>query len=370
MHRIGLIVNPIAGMGGRVGLKGTDGPEIVEKARSLGAVPESPRRACEALKQLETLKDEVEIITYPGDMGENEAIKCGFKVTVIGSFKEETSAEDTRQAARDMLSLNVDLLLFAGGDGTARDVYNAIKDSIPVIGIPAGVKIHSSVFAINPKRAGELAALYLTKKVDRLKEAEVMDIDEQSFREGIVSARLYGYLKIPYEKSRVQNVKSGSPASEEFYQQAIAAEVVENMEDDCIYVIGPGTTTRQIMKALGLDYTLLGVDVVYKKDLVAKDVTEKQLLEIIQGKKAKVVITPIGGQGYLFGRGNQQLSPRVISTVDKGNIIVVATKNKLHSLKGNPLLVDTGDDDINKMLSGFIRVITGYHEYAIYPVAF
>jgi predicted polyphosphate/ATP-dependent NAD kinase len=370
MYKIGLIVNPIAGMGGKVGLKGTDGLEIVAKAKSLGAVPESPKRACEALKQLDTLKDDIEIITYPGDMGENVAVKCGFRVTVIGFAKKETSAEDTRQAALDMLALNVDLLLFAGGDGTARDIYSAIKDSIPVIGIPAGVKIHSSVFAINPKRAGELAVLYLTGKISGLKEAEVMDIDEQSFREGIVSAHLYGYLKIPYDKNRVQNVKAGSPASEEFYHQAIAVEVVENMENDCIYAIGPGTTTRQIMKTLELDYTLLGVDVVCNKELIARDVTEKQLLEMIQGKYTKLVITPIGGQGYLFGRGNQQLSSRVIKTVGKENIIVVATKNKLHSLKGNPLLVDTGDDEVNKMLFGFIKVVTGYREYAIYPVAF
>lgn len=370
MYKIGLIVNPIAGMGGKVGLKGTDGPEVVAKVRSLGAVPESPKRALEALKQLEILKDDIEIITYRGDMGENIAKKCNFRVTVIGATKEETSAEDTRQAALDMLALKVALLLFAGGDGTARDIYNAIKDSIPVIGIPAGVKIHSSIFAINPKRAGELAVLYLTGRISELKEAEVMDIDEESFRKGIVSARLYGYLRIPYEKNRVQNVKAGSPASEEYYQQAIAVEVVENMEDDCIYVIGPGTTTRQIMKTLGLDYTLLGVDVVYNKELISKDVTERQLLEMIQGKYAKLVITPIGGQGYIFGRGNQQLSSTVIKMVGRDNIIVVATKNKLHSLKGCPLLVDTGDDEVNKMLSGFIKVVTGYKEVAIYPVAF
>lgn len=370
MYKIGLIVNPIAGMGGKVGLKGTDGPEIVARAKSLGAEPESPKRALEALKQLEALKHEIEIITCPGDMGENIAAECGFKVTTIGVAKPNTSAEDTRQAARDMQAMNVDLLLFAGGDGTARDIYSAIKDSIPVIGIPAGVKIHSSVFAINPKRAGELAVLYLTKKIGELKEVEVMDIDEESFREGIVSSRLYGYLRIPYEKNHVQNIKAGSSASEEYYQQAIAAEVVDNMENDCMYVIGPGTTTRQIMKTLGLDYTLLGVDVVYNRELIAKDVTERQLLEIIQRKYAKLVITPIGGQGYLFGRGNQQLSSRVIKTMGKDNIIVVATKNKLNSLKGNPLLVDTGDEEVNKMLSGYIKVVTGYREYAIYPVAF
>ncbi|HQE49202.1 MAG TPA: ATP-NAD kinase family protein [Fervidobacterium sp.] len=370
MHKVGLIVNPIAGMGGKVGLKGTDGPEIVELARKLGATAEAPFRALQALKELEILKDSIEIITCPGAMGESVANKCGFKVTIIGAEKEETSAEDTRQAASEMMKLQIELLLFAGGDGTARDIYSSIKNAMPVIGIPTGVKMHSSVFALNPKRAGELALLYLTGKVKGFREAEVMDIDEELFRKGIVSARLYGYLKIPFERRHVQNVKAATPPSEKYEQEAIAAEVVENMEQDCIYIVGPGTTTRQIMQLLGLDYSLLGVDVVSNGKLLAKDVSEKQLLEIIDDKRSKLIVTPIGGQGYILGRGNQQLSPRIIKKIGKDNIIVVSTKSKLHSLKGAPLLVDSGDGEVDEMLAGYIKVITGYKEYAVYPVSF
>ena len=153
--------------------------------------------------------------------GESVANKCGFKVTIIGAEKEETSAEDTRQAASEMMKLQIELLLFAGGDGTARDIYSSIKNAMPVIGIPAGVKMHSSVFALNPKRAGELALLYLTGKVKGFREAEVMDIDEELFRKGIVSARLYGYLKIPFERRHVQNVKAAT-SSENTAKEAIA----------------------------------------------------------------------------------------------------------------------------------------------------
>ena len=362
-------MNPIAGMGGRVGLKGTDGRATLAKARQLGAVPEASGRAEEALRPLLVMKKDVRILTYPGDMGETQARKLGFCTDVIGNTAgNRTSAKDTKKAAQK-LEQTTDLLLFAGGDGTARDIYRATSGRVPVIGIPAGVKIHSSVYAQNPRKAGELAVMYLTGKIRRLKEVEVMDIDEEMFRQGIVSARLHGYLTIPYERTRVQNTKAGTPASDEYYQEAISHDVIENMEEDSIYIIGPGTTTRQIMQGLSIECSLLGVDLVQNKRLLAKDVTEQQLLELIRGNKAKLVVTPIGGQGYIFGRGNQQLSPDVIREVRIQNIIIVATPTKLNTLRLAPLLVDTGDPQLDKALSGYSEVITGYRERSIYLVA-
>ncbi len=368
--RLGVIVNPVAGMGGRVGLKGTDGTDIVNKARQLGASPESPRRAVEALRAIHKIKDQIEIFTYPREMGENEVQESSFLPTILGSIKSgETTSQDTEQAAKNMKNVRVDLLLFAGGDGTARDIQRAVGQEITVLGIPAGVKMHSAVYAVNPRQAGEVAVDFLTNSEPRVTEAEVMDIDEVSFREGVVAAKLYGYLRIPEERRFVQSAKSGGIQVEKQTIEGIANDLIGGLEEDCLYIVGPGTTTRDILAHLGLEKTLLGVDVVLNRRLVAKDVNEQQLIGLIEGKKAKVVVTVIGGQGYILGRGNQQISPEIIGKLGKGNIIVVATKEKLASLRGRPLLVDTGDEAVDRMLSGYVRVITGFEKYSVYKVA-
>jgi predicted polyphosphate/ATP-dependent NAD kinase len=371
LKRLGLIVNPIAGMGGRVGLKGTDGLRILEKAWKLGAKPVAENRAAEALQKLRFIKDTIGLITYPNQMGEKVAVDSGFSPKVIGSISAtQTTAKDTQNAAKDLRNSGVDLLLFTGGDGTARDIYNAVGESMAVLGIPAGVKNHSAVYACNPARAGELAALYLQGKAKNIIEAEVMDIDERDYRKGRLSAKLYGYLRIPFERRYVQKMKASSAATEKYYQEAIAFTIAQDMSDEDFYIIGPGTTTRAVMERLNLDSSLLGIDLVHRKRLVGKDLNESELLERIKGKKAKLIITPIGGQGYLLGRGNQQISPEVIRQVGKDNIIIIATKHKINSLLGRPLLVDTGDRATDELLDDYFRVITGYREVVVYKVTY
>lgn len=367
--KVGLIVNPVAGLGGRVGLKGSDGPEIQQKARALGAAPEAPGRARHALEKLQPLQAQIELITYPGEMGAEPARASGFEPTVIGSIEPGgTTPADTRQAAQEMRDLGINLLLFAGGDGTARDIYEALGTDVPALGIPAGVKIHSAVYAANPSSAGELAARYLQDQITEVKEAEVIDLDEEAFRQGSVSTRLYGYLRVPFESRFVQNLKSPSPTGGSEALEGIAEHVIDRMEKDWLYIVGPGTTTKVITDQLGLEKTLLGVDVVKNKALVAIDTNETELLKLIQDQPAKIVVTLIGGQGYIFGRGNQQISPAVIKKVGKENVVIISAPEKLFDLEGRPLRVDTGDPDVDQMLSGYIQVVVGYQHTKVQKV--
>jgi predicted polyphosphate/ATP-dependent NAD kinase len=368
--RLGLIVNPIAGIGGRVGLKGSDGENIQQMAFALGAEPQSNLRAASALEVLMPLQDTLELFTPPGLMGENVARQYGFTPQVIGPLsKGLTSAEDTRRAAQAMLNISIKLLLFAGGDGTARDIYIAVNTKLPVLGIPAGVKIHSTVFATNPRNAGDIAAAYLRGERTGLRESEVVDLDEAAYRTGLFTTRLYGYLNVPYLPHLLQNRKVPTPASESLRVQAIVADVIENMQAGWFYVLGPGTTTRAITERLGFPKTLVGVDVYTKERVIALDVSESRLLALLENHPAKIIVTPIGGQGFIFGRGNQQISPKVIRMVGRENIIIVSLSDKLNALQGEPLLVDTGEPDVDEILVGYLPIVVGYREKAVYRVA-
>lgn len=362
--KLGLIINPIAGMGGRVGLKGTDGDEILQQALSLGAVPEAGAKTRQALAELLPLQPKLQVYTYPGAMGEDLAKELGFQTTVLGGIATQTTAKDTIEAAEKMLKEQVDLLCFAGGDGTARNIAAVITTALPVLGIPAGVKIHSGVFASHPQAAGKLIFKFLSGEKLELVDGEVMDIDEEAFRAGVVTARLYGVMKIPLAPEFIQMTKSGGhQAPEQEILLGVAERIVEEMEDhpETFYIIGSGSSLSPIMEVLDLPHTLLGIDVVRDRQLIAQDVNEQEILDLIQGQSAKIIVTVIGNQGYVFGRGNQQISAEVIKEVGKENISVVATRNKIDALQGRPLLVDTGDQKINSLFSGYIRVITTYN---------
>jgi predicted polyphosphate/ATP-dependent NAD kinase len=369
--RLGLIINPIAGIGGRVGLKGSDGWQVQQQARELGAVPLASQRAAIALESLRPLAPDLQLLAAQGKMGEELARCCGYDPQVIPTSNQparDTTAEDTRLAASLMAEAGVDLILFAGGDGTARDIYTAIGSRIPVLGIPAGVKIHSAVFGITPRCAGELAAAFLQTRRIHLQEAEVLDLDEELYRQGQILTRLYGYLKIPYRHAFVQNQKVPTPASEAAQVQAIAADVIERMNPDIAYLLGPGTTTRAVAGSLGLPKTLIGVDTLTRSELLAADVNERQILEMLDHRPLGVILSPTGGQGFLLGRGNQQISPEVLRRVGRAGILVICLASKIAALQGRPLLVDTGDGEIDHLLSGYTQVITGYHESVIYKV--
>ncbi|MCJ7632318.1 ATP-NAD kinase family protein, partial [Candidatus Bathyarchaeota archaeon] len=345
---------------GAVGLKGTDGKEILTKAIALGAKPVATQRAETFLTQLSLAKESLKLIVGAGDMGQTQAEKCGFTCKVVGESKKETTSEDTQSIARSIVAAGSDLLVFGGGDGTTRDVLEAVDLKIPVLGVPTGVKMHSAIFAVSPQAAARVAITYLWGGLP-LREAEVMDVDEEAFRHGHLSAELYGYLLSPYEPHLIQGNKMASPMTESEVenQAAIAIYINEEMKPEILYIIGPGTTTRTISDLLDQKKTLLGVDLFQNKKIIAKDVSEKQILQAINGKAAKIIVTPIGGQGFIFGRGNQQISSKVIRQVGLDNVVVVATKGKLDRLES--LKVDTGDSELDGQFGVHgIRVVVDY----------
>jgi len=364
---IGFLVNPIAGMGGSVGLKGTDG-SLLEEALKRGAKPVAPIRARRFLGRLSKIGFSEVIVSAAGIMGCNylrEFQSLRFECLDI-PVSDRTSSKDTREVCRLLASRGVRLVVFVGGDGTARDVLDVVGDKIPILGIPAGVKMYSGVFAASPEAAADIVVRFVEGKAS-LEVAEVADADEDAISRGILRVRIYGYAQAPFiEGLLVPSKEFASGAAEEKLEVA-EFFVREIMENDALYILGPGSTIKAIADILHVDKTLLGVDAVYSGRLVGKDLGERELLEIVSRYKKKyIVVTVIGKQGYIFGRGNQQISPRVIRSVGVKNIYVVATRSKLASLKR--LLVDTGDPQLDRELSGYIRVIVGYNEEKVMPV--
>lgn len=408
--RVGLVVNPVAGIGGPAGLAGSDGEAAQRRARELGAVPKSAARAAAAVRALLARRPDTVIVTVPGAMGEDPALAAGASPMVLttaagsgspggdgsaggfpagggalgavgvlgpvgvldggrswgegGGRGRGTTAADTRAAVR-ALGDRVDLLLFAGGDGTARDVLDAAP-TVPVLGVPAGVKVHSGCFAVGPAAAGLAAAGFTGETA----EAEVVDLDEDAYRAGHVSPRLYGTLPVPAVRVRLSGRKTGSSAAPPGTAESIARELVDRMRRGVLYILGPGTTTLAVGRALGLGTSLLGVDVVTDGELVAAGVSERELLDLVQAHGrggVRAVVSVVGGQGFLLGRGNQQISPAVLARIDA--LHVLAGREKLAALNGRPLLADTGDPAADARLSGHHEVITGHRESALYRVA-
>lgn len=364
---IGLLVNPIAGMGGSVGLKGTDG-DTIEHARALGASPVTPQRTRDMLEHL-AIPRELRWSAPSGSMGGDYLEALSIPYTAIDDVAEETSAEDTRRIARQLVKAGVDLLVFVGGDGTARDIVDAIGISLPVVGVPAGVKVYSAAFALSPRAAAHMIESFIEGA--SVTEQEVLDIDEDAFRAGRLAAQPYGFLLVPDVRGDLQPGKEGSRVTPDIEENRhdVAADIVEGMDPNTLYLLGPGTTVAAIAEALGIPKTLLGVDAILGGKLIGQDLNERAMLELLQERDPPdvcIIVTPLGGNGFIFGRGNKQFTPEVIRRVGPGNIRVVSTDHKLREL--SVLRVDTGDHETDRLLEGYIQVTIGYHYSSVIRV--
>jgi predicted polyphosphate/ATP-dependent NAD kinase len=370
--RLGIIVNPLAGIGGAVALKGSDGAETVAAARRLGAVPQASVRAARTLRALAAAASPVELLTAPGTMGADVAEEVGFAVkTTSSTIADVTSAADTRAAARAMRDAGVALLLFAGGDGTARDIHDAVGSELPIIGIPAGVKMHSGVFAHSPEAAAQAGAQFLSRGAEaRLRLADIADVDEQAVREGRVSSVLYGSARVPDLPRLVLSAKSGSRTNPGAALEALTHSLASSLDPDCLYLIGPGSTAALLLAALGDSGTLLGVDAVRNGRVIARDLTEQEIVALMdQSDKTRLIVGMVGGQGALFGRGNKQLGPRVLWRIARERITILSAADKLLALAPPTLWVDTGDPELDARLSGYVRVDVGPRQQIVMKVS-
>jgi len=376
---VGFLVNPIAGMGGRVGLKGTDG--MVEKARALGAEPVAQHRAEEALRKLAELQEQetnappFRWLTCAGSMGEQSLRLAGLfgeDIEIVHAPTVEPTAEDTEMAVRSFLARDVDLIFFCGGDGTARDICRVAGLKTMILGIPAGVKMYSGIFGTSPARAAEVLYAFVKGRLT-VSKADVLDLDEARYREDEWNVRLYHAALTPYEPMRTQSAKA---LIEETSDSEARKEIAESLheqfarEPGVLVFLGPGNTVKSVADRWGIETTLLGIDAVVDGKIHGKDLNERQILDFLEEfERCRLVLSPIGAQGFVLGRGNLQISPDVIHGIGLENIIVIATPAKL--ARTPVLRFDTGDGVLDAELAGdgFLRVTTGYRRRRLVRVA-
>jgi len=341
---------------------------MVERALALGAKPIAPQRAKVFVEKLrECFRGRLTVLTAAGLMGEDYLQFYGKgkpECEVVHVPSRDTTAEDTIKTVRSFVERGVDLVVFVGGDGTAKDVLSALGEVCAALGVPAGVKMHSGCFAATPAIAAHVVAEYLTYGLP-VREVEVLDVDEESYRANHFQIRLHGYMRVPVESSLVCGSKGVTVVEdEEENLRAVAKYFVEELyKPGAIYVLGPGNTVTLVARELGVEKTLLGTDLLKDGKIIVKDASEKEILEHLQkGCEVKIVVSPIGKQGILFGRGNKQISHEVIRRVGKENVIVLATRRKMEELRNTGLWVDTDDESVNSALRGYIRAVVDYRE--------
>jgi predicted polyphosphate/ATP-dependent NAD kinase len=377
MHRIGFLINPIAGMGGRVGLKGTDG--VVEEARRRGAEPIAASRAAQMLDTFRAMLQghdtdtTITWLTASGPMGGDALLGAGFTdVKSVHDPGPVTKSDDTRVTVERFLAAGADIVVFCGGDGTARDIAAITEKSVPLLGIPAGVKMYSGVFGVTPERTAEILFGYLEGQLE-LSDAEILDLDEERYRAGEWAVRLWLTARTPYEPSYTQASKVViAEASDSEAKEDIALYLAEELatNPDILFLLGPGSTLQLIGRRFGIEKSLLGIDAVAAGRLVGSDLNEQGILSLLgQYPHRRLVLSPIGAQGFILGRGNLQISPDIVRTIGPDNLVVVATPAKIRRTPA--LRFDTGDRDLDAMLarSGYIPVVTGYRRRRLVRVA-
>ena len=378
MVRLGLLVNPDAGLGGRLGLKGSDGK--AEIARSRGAQDRSGPRMRAMLDHLITISKEnldgIQWYVSKGRMGTDWISQEISSLEVIHSSSSSTDANDTSQLVGSMIGSDIDLLVYAGGDGTTRDVVAALSEygrpELPIIGVPTGVKMHSGCFASSPKAAAEVLSAWLEGDL-LLSSTEVLDLDEDLYRQGKWVVRLYAEAITPASPRWMQGSKMRVEASgEEEIIQGLADHVRETLIDDRMMIVwGSGGTLRTIGGILGFELNTLGIDITVGRDIIGSDLNENEILSALKEHQGDVMLllSPMGGQGFLIGRGNLQLSPDVLKIIGVNRVLGIVTPAKMLTLRS--LRIETGDSEMDQRFSDkkYLKVLQGYRTTRVLKVS-
>lgn len=373
--RAGFLVNPFAGIGGEAALKGSDGEQVRAEALAYaGQKLRAPQRAGRFLNALGDCLPGIRWVCGGGAMGENLLKEQGVismqVIPVGGGGNCQTSAVDTKRVAAAFLAEGVDLVLFVGGDGTARDLLDAVGQAVPALGVPAGVKMQSGVFAIAPESAAQIVRAVMETELPTVSLRDVRDIDEAALREGRVRSCFYGQMRVPAEPTYLQHLKQGSCEDEGLVLDEIAAHLTEVMQEEGrMMLVGPGRTLAHWVEGMGLPKTLVGFDAIRNGVCLQSDLTARDVLELqAEHPNLLLVISPTGSQGALIGRGNQQLTPEFLHKLPRGQWLVVASKRKLESFHHLPMIVDSNDVALDRALCGLYPVVTAYHHQVLYPV--
>ncbi|MEM1435861.1 MAG: NAD(+)/NADH kinase [Pseudomonadota bacterium] len=365
---VGLLINPVAGIGGATALQGSDGPDIQHRAAALGGSGRGLDRARRVLAACaERVPEQLRWSTWGGAMGSDAFVGSPWAPAILGESSEPTNALATQTAAQHLRAAQVDVLLFVGGDGTARDLIGAGIGELLCLGVPAGVKMHSGVFATTPEAAAEIVVGLVQGAFVAAEWGEVRDLDEAARRDGQIRTERFGELRIPAAGGYVQRTKEAGRENEALAIEEITAELAETASGQI--VIGPGGTCARIKTALGITQpTLLGVDVWHDGNTEGRNVDARWLADHAPAPDRLVVsFTPT--QGFLFGRGNQQFTTGWLARLQRQQIQIVATRSKLKALAGAPLLIDTDSAAVNAQLTGLYAVTVGYRDELWYRVA-
>ncbi len=347
MRKIAFFINPRAGEGKKLGLKSSDDIPQADYSESESTI--IGRNFVSSI----TFPESVHLIMPDFEIYKSDGF-MQFPYTLVKGWNNPSSSADTKNFAKKAISEGAELLVFVGGDGTARDLLDAVGHAVPVIGVPAGIKMYSSVFAYTWMDAVKELEFFLSNSV-KFEDKEILDYDFKEDR-----------LKLFGEMSGIQSKTYNQDPKQVFASTDISSlgyGIAADMSSEISYIIGPGSTCNSILEALGVPGTdLLNFKIVKNRRVVKSRAGEEDILAAMKDGNYRLIISPIGGMGILVGRGNYELSDRVLTELRPENLIIVATREKMIPINEIIMIAPVA---ISDRFGQYVRISVGIDEFVI-----